>query len=565
MLVEIGTAPCKSRGALLDWRWMSDGQPDWSRDDEKTSVSEAAGDLAAADPGPAFDALVEEARAAVRAYQDALAEAASRPSDVACARLEPPSEVATRNALASIGAWVLARLDAGDTDGVLAAVGAYESAMREASPSEEAASEGASNEGAGALPPPPIDAFDEETPSPSGLFQTIERKTPNDYVGPRDSLSDEQIQMLRSSMGPTLTSPTEQRLRRRERARSELRAWADALGATPTQLGKHSASAEVGRLHEVVSARLAEWEELPREYNHMLTSWVTKRLRAAQEVVSTRQPKMAEELEHIEQGIRRLSRHSKISQPGFVYGLGLDHKPELGSWVEDALHEEQRIRSELGEALDDLALETTLNIDDALRTLTDEVRQGLADAALRERVARLLDEGVPAEHVRFVRLLAPYEETFADDERFGRLRRALRAERESNERQADADVSPLPAAWPGWPYTEGRSAVIVGGEPRAQRVDALRRVFRFGELEWIANSDKGTRRVQALTNRIKQGSVDLVICLRAFSSHKLYDAVFDVDAPRCDRVLADTYGVTQIRLAIERDLGLEGPETLQAG
>ena len=94
------------------------------------------------------------------------------------------------------------------------------------------------------------------------------------------------------------------------------------------------------------------------------------------------------------------------------------------------------------------------------------------------------------------------------------------------------------------------------GEPRPQRAEALQRVFKFSHLEWIPNSDGGQRRIQALVTRMKKGSVDLVICLRAFSSHKAYDAVFDATDVQCDRALADTYGVTQVRLAIERLVGI---------
>jgi len=85
-------------------------------------------------------------------------------------------------------------------------------------------------------------------------------------------------------------------------------------------------------------------------------------------------------------------------------------------------------------------------------------------------------------------------------------------------------------------------------------------VFEFESLEWIANPTRGVRRVHALTQRMKAGSLDLVIVLRAFISHKVSDKVFAVDAPSCKTVLVDNYGVTQVRLGLERFLGAEAEE-----
>jgi hypothetical protein len=51
---------------------------------------------------------------------------------------------------------------------------------------------------------------------------------------------------------------------------------------------------------------------------------------------------------------------------------------------------------------------------------------------------------------------------------------------------------------------------------------------------------------------MRHGTVDMVIVLRAFSTHKMSDKVFGLEVSPCARVLADSYGVQQVRLGIER-------------
>ena len=318
---------------------MTERGSDWTRGDEPTRISQAKASRGSSAKHRGGDAnlstLLQSASESVATYREGLKAAALDPMASLVGKHPSPSSVAPRAALAELGAWVLERVEAGKTAQVIAAL-------------REHSGEASDRSAGGELPPPPTDAFDTEVPSPSGLFMTIERQQPTDYEGPRESLSDAQLQMLKKSGGPNLTSPNEQRMRRKERARADLAEWWSTLGPTPSPIDEAGARREVALLHDVVSHRLAEWEELPREYNHILTSWATKRLRSAQVVVAKEQPRLAEELERIEHGVRRLSRHSKLSQPGFVYGLGLDHTPERGTWIDDALHEEARVRAELG-------------------------------------------------------------------------------------------------------------------------------------------------------------------------------------------------------------------------
>lgn len=416
------------------------------------------------------------------------------------------------------------------------------------------------DDAAGAPPPPGADAVSDVQDVRRARFQTIVTRT-DTSPAKRPALTPSALVELQARMAPTLESRTEQRLRREARERDRLHQWYDELGSAPTTLGKHAATREIERFAARLDRAMDTWGNLPAHHNHLLTSFATKRLRAAQQVVAERLPGMQREHELVERAIRALSRHSKQTRPGFVHGLALHHGPEHGSWIEDAGVEEERIRLELGlvDAAD--TAHEAVNIDDVLRRLTEAVHDGLSDDDLVKRVRSALRDGVAPDHTRLVRLVAPYVELLGGDE-FSALRRAVDAELAEQEVEADTDVSSLPAGWPGWAYTRGKRAVIVGGEPRAQRVEAIQQAFGFADVQWVPKTDKGARKVQALVERMKNGTIDLVICLRAFSSHKLYDAVFDVAEPQCERVLADTYGVTQIRLAIERDLGLDGPDTL---
>jgi|GEM_PF-1832879 len=326
--------------------------------------------------------------------------------------------------------------------------------------------------------------------------------------------------------------------------------------ATPTDtISTTDALAEVDRIDTVVSHQLERWGRTAPEVNRALVALLTARMRSVQALCDALEASTA--LERLDGFFRRVSRHSKETQPGFVWGLSVDHRPQSGAWSDDARHADAAVR-----ALRDVwvrpedtpTLPPGENLDDALRRLIEDVRGGLSAEAFVERTRLLLKAGVAPDERRLVNLSRAFV-AHLDGSVFKELRRIVREELKAEaEAECEARESPVPTDWPHFVLTRGKRAVIVGGDPRPDRVERLREVFGFEQLEW-AEDATSARRLDALVQRMRNGAFDVVVVLRAFSSHRLSDAVFGEDAAPCLRVLADTYGVHQVRLAIERYAG----------
>jgi hypothetical protein len=130
---------------------------------------------------------------------------------------------------------------------------------------------------------------------------------------------------------------------------------------------------------------------------------------------------------------------------------------------------------------------------------------------------------------------------------------------------AEADLAATPseelgepdflARWAWRVHTEGKRAVVVGGEDQREDIRARAAVaFGFAALEWHpANQPK---RLEVLARRAQQGSFDLVILLKRFISHR----VEDILVKRCKKYgvrylyLEQGYAPESLRRAIERYL-----------
>jgi len=118
----------------------------------------------------------------------------------------------------------------------------------------------------------------------------------------------------------------------------------------------------------------------------------------------------------------------------------------------------------------------------------------------------------------------------------------------------------LPADWPWRPYLAGKRAVIVGGDERPVARDRLLAYFGLHSLEWVRVQSGRTRELQALAQRVKGGTVDLVFALARFSGHNLDNIVQDPckseNVPFV--VLQSGYGLEGVRLAVERFIAVDG-------
>lgn len=341
------------------------------------------------------------------------------------------------------------------------------------------------------------------------------------------------------------------------------------LGPTPARLSSGNAiEAEVGRLEEVMGATLGHWAAAGKAVDHALTSWVAARARAAQDAKAMLGAVRAGEIgARIDAIISGLGRHTKETWPGAVQGLARHHGPRNESWSLDASTWERKTRRLLPHgaiADDEVEVEVEVSrggdVDNELRRLWEGLREGRAASELVSGLWQLVVErgmvGRGDSRVSgFLRGIAEREtEPLEALSGFGlgsiglgEVERAVRAELAE---EAEVERAPLPQAWPGFAVARGVAAAIVGGVPRPERVEALRRCFGFGSLEWIANACD--RPLEGVVQQMRSGSLQLVIVLSQLVSHAASDRLFAARQEGCRVVLANSYGVGGIRLALER-------------
>jgi hypothetical protein len=340
--------------------------------------------------------------------------------------------------------------------------------------------------------------------------------------------------------------------------------WIDRMGALPLpNLSVKEFRTEFEQLDKY-ARNAGLLGELSKPAHLAVLGWLVNRVRHLQEVAHGLP---AEETERLNGVMGMLSQHSRDHQPGYLNGLKRAHDPERGGWMEDALFWAAKAKTELvgrattvTERSHGAESKESWNRDNSYRELFEFVRADSAPEAelLLEKVRGFLEHGVPANDKRLVHAMLEFEHILVGAE-FARLLAAVAEERAEREREAREDdvtearlVSP---DWAGLAFTKGRRVVIIGGDERPERRERLRVEFAFGEVDWIETSPHaGVARVHDLAQRMKSGSVELVIVLQAWVSHKITDIVFGTEAPACEVVLAATYGVTQVQRAIERYL-----------
>ncbi len=183
-----------------------------------------------------------------------------------------------------------------------------------------------------------------------------------------------------------------------------------------------------------------------------------------------------------------------------------------------------------------------------------------ADADVVAGLERARAAGVGRADPRLVRLLTKRPEVIRVGKAWSGLRKAIRAA-QADERPAPMSLAKagaaLDPAWPGFRHTEGKRVAMVGGDLREERRDRLEAEFRLAKLDWVAGTQH--RQVQALGERIRRGSIDLVWVLTAYCSHSVSDLVTDAAAAarvRCVNVRYG-YGVQNVRQALDT-LGADG-------
>lgn len=83
-----------------------------------------------------------------------------------------------------------------------------------------------------------------------------------------------------------------------------------------------------------------------------------------------------------------------------------------------------------------------------------------------------------------------------------------------------------PSVMRALPLTRGRHVVMVGGAVRAERRDRLQELFEASEWEWVPyERGDGQRGVQQLATKVRNGSMDVVVCLVGFLGHGAFNQI----------------------------------------
>jgi hypothetical protein len=192
----------------------------------------------------------------------------------------------------------------------------------------------------------------------------------------------------------------------------------------------------------------------------------------------------------------------------------------------------------------------TFNLERALENLARAVDEDEATLPLVARVRHLLAEGAPPDHPRLCALLvervaeltSPAFKTLR-----GKIRKFAKA-------QQEVDASPAP--WAIAPALAGKRILLVGGDRTTGVLERLRTHLPGASLDWVETSpSSGIRQVQAARERIAQGTVDMVLLITSFISHKVSDVLTDARKGASGNVYFQAikrgYGLTQLRLALE--------------
>lgn len=252
----------------------------------------------------------------------------------------------------------------------------------------------------------------------------------------------------------------------------------------------------------------------------------------------------------------RLVGISKDYQPGYIEAFRLELDTDWDRYIAEAEEElrravEQRIavaRAQERAALEQkLAAARRSEIEAALRSLRELTAAGSLSPEQSGEFLEIL-RSLPGEAFSDEELLAlarPYAALVSEGPEFRALRRNLQ-KLEEREREPGDWIAPEVVA-----VTEGKRAVLFGGEPREAARVSLQRIFRFAELEWPEDRS-GT--LSGMEQRIANRSISMLIMLRSFVSHAAADRL----VASCKRagvpfyVVEQGYGASRIAEALRQ-------------
>lgn len=319
---------------------------------------------------------------------------------------------------------------------------------------------------------------------------------------------------------------------------------ANLLGPPPTDLSKlRPVHDEVMRL-EAFNERLEDLCDLPAEDHRALLQYAIFRARSVQgpAVKPILLDLSGDAVGRVDALFSKWTKHSALKRPGFMYGLSRSHVSGPDGWDGDAYLAWTGIAT----VLEAVAPLKVMNADREVQILRDLLNQDAADDVIVAQLDDVLSAGVAQVDVRLVRMLSPYPGVVKLS-RFRALRHAIRDAAKVDDEEAEKEA--VPTNWPFLAEVRGRRVIMLGGTPREHARQRIHDALALSDLQWPTID-----RMQVLDNlcrSIRAGTIDLVIILQSFASHRMTDKVVvackESDVPFVP--IEHGYGVTRIQHA----------------
>lgn len=343
------------------------------------------------------------------------------------------------------------------------------------------------------------------------------------------------LKTLAETFGTTNSPPTTDAI-------TAIKAFMDAVGSPEPPSTPLEFLDGIQRLARV-SDRTDRWKRLPRRVQQLFLAYCTCKARVWQENLDLGSSRHEVVLEQV---FRALTRYSARERPGFVHGLSRSHRAERDTWADDADYWWTELA--LAADIEPEPTNTERQLEELSRTLAGSASEGVVQAA----VVHAIENGVQPTDLRLLKLLNNQSHALDDEPRLRAVRRALREQEVSDGPDDRTEEAPLiDDDWPWMHVTEGKHAVIAGGDGRPDATERVRQAFHFDAVTW--HTDPNDRRLDSLARRIRSGNVGMLFYLARFSSHAsqtvLRDACKDAGVPFVR--IEHGYGVQQLKLAIE--------------
>ncbi|MDZ4784014.1 MAG: hypothetical protein SGJ19_27515 [Planctomycetia bacterium] len=266
---------------------------------------------------------------------------------------------------------------------------------------------------------------------------------------------------------------------------------------------------------------------------------------------------------------RKLVGISKEHEPGFIEAFQPTFKTNWDTYIRDA---EERVKSS-AEARHRRADQERSMRDRQLqeeerrraaretgRQLIDELRAAISHFNLPEEGAEEFRELVSqaiavcgSSDEEVLELVMPYKELINEGADFRALRRNLERLQEAG---ADKDKPLIDSCADVRTFTQGMTALMIGGVAREDVRRQLQRVFDFDELDWQTYESSRPAILDSLEQRIRNRGLHLLLLIRTLIGHDVQQRL----RPLCEQfeipclLVEHGYGASQIAQTIRKHL-----------